>query len=277
MPVMLRPASVNRTCTYVYATTMDEADSRPIHVCGYQNEARSWSGRNVMFLNFAGSNLSLVEGVQNTETLMVDVTRRLSDLVPQKRSRVGVFNYTHLPRGRRLENYGTYTVTVAQTPADILPALEQVPEHQRPDLDKDLERMVDFYAAVKPRDSFVLACFDDRVKPAYPITVSYVPHNPQMLTIPGLDGCSDRLPSPGNPVRRDSRIAFALGGGAMPHIVEYQDEVGEAPWAPDSVCGFVDNRSDGQNGDYVVSAEIVRAGITGRALAAELRETWGAA
>lgn len=221
-----------------------------------------------MFLNFAGKDLRLVRGPEHTQSLMADMTSRLPELVYVPRYRGGGSFST---RGLTVENYGDYTVILAQEPGDILSVLDRVPVDRRPVRTAQLEAMVDFYMSFYSDDTFVLGCFNGKVKPQHPITVSYEPRDPSVLTIPGLDGHDGRLPVIGAPVYRDFRVAFGIAGQRLPHTVRYQDPIGNVPWAPDSVAGFADNRQDGPNGDYVMPVGAVMMGLTGRELATELR------
>lgn len=270
MCVTANPAIIVGTRTYVYATSLDPEGSQPVHVCGYQNEAQTFGIPNCMFLNFAGTTLQLVRGPEHTRSFMKDMTVGLPELVYVERSRGGeIFSFS--ARGITVEDYGDYTVILAQGPADILSALDQVPAARRPARTSALEEMIDFYMSFYPEDSFVLACFNGKVKPRHPITVSYQPRDPSVLTIPGLDGHDGKVPTIGAPVYRDFRVAFGVAGEQLPHPVYYRDAVASKLWAPSSVAGFVDNRPEGPNGDYVVPVEAVTAGLTGRELAAALK------
>lgn len=267
MCVTPNPADIKRTRTFVYATTLGD---EPVHVCGYQNEAENigWGG-NCMFLNFAGTNLRMVHGPELTTRFMDDMTEDLPNLVSYKGARaVGMESFG--PTRMSVERYGDYTVIIAQGPDDILSALDQVPAHHRPMRTRRLEEMIEFYMAWSPDHSFVLGCFDGTVKPKHPITVAYTPLNKGVLTLPGLDGHDGRVPTPGAPIHRDFRCAFAIQGRRLPHQVEYSDLVSGKPWAPSSVAGFADNRYDGPNGDYVVPVEALLDGLTGAALAGAL-------
>lgn len=258
-------AFIEGTRTYVYATRLN---SKPVHVCGYQNQAMSVEGPNCMFLNFAGSNLQLVRGPERTRSFMEDMTAALPELAYADRGmRSGSYG-----RGITVESYGDYTVILAQGPGDILSALNQVPANRRPARNRQLQEMVNFYMSWFGRDSFVLACFDGRVQPQHPITVSYTPRDRSVLTIPGLDGHDGTVPTIGEPVYRDFRLAFGVEGVQLPINVYYNDKgVLGQPWAPSSVTGFTDNRSDGPNGDYVVPVKAVWRGLMGAQLAAALR------
>lgn len=267
MCVMPQKAFVQNTRTYVYATDLGRG---PVHVCGYQNAARTLGG-NCMFLNFAGSNLRMVRGPEHTRSLMGDMTAQLPQLIPaESRSRTRSFRSSG-SRGVTIENYGDYTVILTQRPGDIMFALSRVPEDRRPKHTRRLEEMVDFYMSLYPLDSFALACFNGSVAQKHPITVSYQPRNPKFLTIPGLDAHDGNLPRRGAPVERNFRVAFGIRGVNLPHAVNYQDAgVAGQPWAPASVAGFVDNRKGGPNGDYIIPADVVRRRKTGKKLANKL-------
>ncbi|HZM63795.1 MAG TPA: hypothetical protein VFB59_01535 [Candidatus Saccharimonadales bacterium] len=222
-----------------------------------------------MFLNYAGTNLRLVRGPERTRTFMDDMTFRLPELV-RVPSAGSMFDFAFGSRAELVvEDFGDYTVILAQGPDDILSVLDQVPDHRRPGRTKRLEEMIGFYMSWSPEDSFVLACFDSEVEPRHPIVVSYEPRNADVLTIPGLDGHDGKVPLPGAPVFRDFKVAFGVQGmDNLPIQVGYGDYgVQGQPWAPNCVTGFVDNRPDGPNGDYVVPVWAVEQGLGGSVLA----------
>lgn len=259
-------AQIANTRTYVYATT--DKEGSPLHVSGYQNEATSLVGPNCMFLNFAGTDLRLVNGPEHTTRFMRDMTDYLPELVyvPQMRGGGDMFGSY---RSATVIDYGDYTVVSAEDNADILGALASVREDRRPQLTSNMEEMLDFYQHECPNDSFVLGCFNGAVKPKHPIVVSYKPRNSEVLTIPGLDGHDGRPPVVGAPVYRGFRVAFGVEGVGVAHTLYYNDAVNSA-WAPASVVGFFDNRTDGPNGDYVVPISAVKQGLTGAELADRL-------
>jgi hypothetical protein len=270
MCVTAQPARINSTQTYVYATEMD---GQPIHVCGYQNKATNTinnGGGNCMFLNFAGSDLQMVNGPEHTHRMMDDMTRDLPDLEYRLLSRGGStrgFSYDI-----SIQAYGDYTVILCQGPGEILSMLDQVPMIQRPPRSPALDQMIDFYMKAFPEDSFVLACFDGSVTPSHPITVSYKPRNENVLTIPGLDGHDGEVPTIGAPVYRDFSVAFAVLGVSLDHRPNYTDKIGDNWWLPSSLTGFKDNRFDGPNGDYVLPIDEIYSGREGRDLAGALLE-----
>lgn len=263
MCVTADPAVIYGTETYVYPT---ELDGTPVHVSGYQNMAESSSGGNCMFLNFAGSNLQMVDGPQRTRNLMRDMTASLEELVYVEQMRGGSFRGS---KGITVVNYGNYTAILAQGPGDMLSVLDQVPADRRPVRSQRLEEMIDFYMRWYPQDSFVLACFKGSVNPEHPIVVSYEPRDASVLTIPGLDGHDGQVPVIGAPVYRDFKLAFGINGIDLPIPVRYTDPNVDLSWAPSSVSGFIDNRH-GLNGDYVLPIEAVMQGLNGPELAAKL-------
>lgn len=264
-------ARIHNTRAYVHATQLEiDGQQRPVHVSGYQNSATNLAtGPNCMFLNFAGSNLRLVPGPERTYHFMDDMTRGLEELVYIPRMRGGA-PMSYGMKGISVESYGDYTVVLAQGPGDMLSALDRVEPNRRPARTRQLEEMLNFYMSWFPNDSFVLACFERTANPQHPIVVSYTPANPDVLTIPGLDGHDGRLPTVGERMFRDFSIAFGIDGANLPHRVHYRDQLEDTLWAPSSVAGFVDNRDDGPNGDYVVSVWDIWDGLTGPRLAEKL-------
>lgn len=256
-------ARIGGTKTYCYAV-----GGR--HVVAYQNVATT-PGGNVMILNLPGADLQMVRnGPERTRRLMSDVVADLPDAV-ELREKVTLGG---LRMPVRVESYGdSYTVVLAEGPGDIFEAVmsDEVPSDRRPRPDdvSNLRALITFYTAWYPQDAFVLACFSGSVKPQYPVTVSYVPHDPTVLTVPGLDGHDGELPIPNSPVHRDFDVAFGVQGLDLPHAVGYTDQV-SSQWAPDTVAGFRDNRW-GPNGDYVIPLESLKRGLTGPALVQELR------
>ncbi|MDB5185337.1 MAG: hypothetical protein JWN38_1145 [Candidatus Saccharibacteria bacterium] len=264
MCVTSNPAKIRNTRTYAYATSRD---GQPLHVCGYQNQAETVSAPNCMFLNFAGRNLALVREALGTKSLMLDMTKSLYALEPVVVTRG--MSKSLFGGGVSVEDYGDYTVVLSQHPADILSVLEseEIPIERRVYRTPLLEEMVNFYMAYYPHDTFVLACFNGAVKPSHPITVSYTPRNPDVLTVPGLDAHDGFAPQPNAPLARDFYVAFGIEGVKLPHEVHYHDDVAGSFWAPSSVAGFRDNRYAGPNRDYVVRLDDVAAGCTGFELA----------
>src|SRR5258708_18513711 len=158
-------ASITGTQAYTCATR--DGSGQLLHVSGYQNVAET-IGANCMFLNFPGRGLGLVRGPEHTTSLMQSITARLMEL--EYVTRMRGFS---MEKGFdiRVEEYGDYTVVLAQGPGNILGTLGQVPEYRRPAETPALRAMVDFYLASFPNDSFVLACFNGTAKPKHPITV----------------------------------------------------------------------------------------------------------
>lgn len=246
------------TGTEVYGYVAPEVDGAVRHTVGYQNKAKNLTNApNCMFLNYPGTDLQLVKPATHTHNLMSDVTSSLLEIIEVETSRSG-----GMPGGRSvtIEEYGDYTIVRAQNPLDILDALKQVREDRRPVIDDRLVRMANHLARVKPHDSILMGCFDGQVRPKHPIAVSYLPNDPAVLAVPGLDGHNGGLPTIGAPVKRRFKVAFGVYG--MPHgyRVYYRDKHTVSPlWAPERVVGFVDNRPHGPNGDYALPIDAITA------------------
>jgi len=267
MCVTSKPAAITNTQAFVYSMMMNGVLR---HVVGYQNKVEYSRSGNCMFLNFAGKNLELVRGAENTATLMGDITRGLPSLVQEEMTRARASLGGGL-MGVSVEKYGDYTVILAQGPADIRSALNQVELERRPVWDDKFAQMIDFYMRWNPTHTFALACFDGSITPTHPICVSYEPHDANVLTIPGLDGHDGNIPKPDQLIYRDFTIAFGAEGVDLPHKVLYSDFLTRPPlWLPTSVAGFRDNRRNGPNGDYVIPLSSLLKGLTGTELAATL-------
>ncbi len=250
-------ADMTGTMVYGYIPPIGSNGVRR-HVVGYQNQAESLSGPNCMLLNYAGTDLSLVYGPERTTSMMADMTSHLEGVEEIHTTRGGVFAYA----AARVENYGDYTVVISQSPSAIIEALHSnvIPANRRPTFDRALMDMLQFFGTQYGNDTFVLACFDGdaKVMPTHPIVVSYVPRQPQYITVPGLDGHDGKVPEVGSTVYRDDfKVAFgAYGIDLFP--VKYDDAVNPL-WAPASVLGFVDNRPDGgPNGNYCLPISLIR-------------------
>lgn len=259
MCVTLGPAEITGTEVYGYAAP--KVDGVVRHVVGYQNKAKNLTNTpNCMFLNYPGTDLQLVQPAARTRSLMSDVTSSLLEIIEVERFRS---SGGYGSRSVIIEEYGDYIIVRAQNPHDILGALDQVDERRRPDLDKNLVQMANHLARIKPNDSILLGCFDGQVKPKHPIVTSYIPHDPTVLAVPGLDGHDGGLPVIGAPVARHFKVAFGVHGMSNGHAVRYNDNVNPL-WAPERVVGFVDNRGlddsdEGPNGDYALPIEAITA------------------
>ena len=241
------------TGTEVYGYVAPKVDGVVRHVVGYQNKAENLTDApNCMFLNYPGTDLQLVQPAARTRNLMSDITSSLLEIVEVHRFRSGGM---YGSRSVIIEEYGDYTVVRAQNPHDILAALKEVREDRRP-IDSHVERMANHLARIKPNDSILMGCFDGQVKPKHPIVTSYIPHDPTVLAVPGLDGHDGGLPVIGAPVARHFKVAFGVHGMSNGHTVRFNDNVNSL-WAPEKVVGFIDNRDSGPNGDYALPIDVI--------------------
>lgn len=207
-----------------------------------------------------------LEGVpERTTNLMTDITARLTPLASSSRDRDPIFAE---PKAQVVE-YGDYHVILAERACDILPALDGVPQERRPLWTPQLQALSAFCEVHGNGYGFILGCFDGSVKPTHPIVVGFVPPVFDWLRAPGWDGHDGELPVLGQPMQRDFHVAFGVEGLDLPIKVNYSDDV-DSSWAPASVAGFWDNRSDGPNRDYGVGMRTLERGVTGRELAKQL-------
>lgn len=253
MGVTTEPAIIANTQVFVHATRNPKS-RKDVHVCGYQNTAIT-QVPNCMFLHFPGTELAIVEGPKNLPGTMYSIAR---DLLPVAPPAPGT---TTPAKFAALETYGPdYYVVLAQQPGDILSQLETVPAGRRPARTRRLEQLVDFYASHFPKDSFALACFSGQTTPTHPIMVEYVPHDPEVLTAPGLTAHDGELPILGAPVARNFQVAFAVQGIDAGYKMDYLMKLPGLRsmwWAPAWAVGFNDNRAEGPNTDYRVALDDV--------------------
>lgn len=264
MCVTTGKAAITGTMAYTYAT-LDTRDPRTLHVSGYQNRAISQvDGGNCMLLHFPGNELRLVKGPEDTRHMMDDITRGLPKLAPEPTLR-GVSR-----AAGAVAKYGDYYVVLSEHPSQMLDALQQVPEDFRPQPSTQLYELLGWYEEKFPDYAFVLACFRGAVSPRHPIVVEYIPHNDDVLFVPGLDGHDGNVPEVGASMNRSFRVAFGAEGHPQPNVVNYNDDIAGRYWAPWDVTGFVDNRADGPNQDYIVALETINEGFIGRELVDDL-------
>lgn len=271
MCVTSAPAIMEGTRAFAYAT-LDTRDPRTLHVCGYQNVATNLSMQpNCMLLHFPGNHLVMTQGPELTTHLMKDMTRGLPELEPRPHFRSEGTRSAKTLGSATVETYGDYDVVLAEDASDILDALELVNPSRRPVRTPELDAMVAWYKAAFPGYSFVLACFDGNVNPKHPIVVEYIPHNDDLLFIPGLDAHDGGLPRIGRYMERSFVCAYGAEDTKQQLTVNYSDgDIGSEYWAPSNVTGFNDNRLNGGNFDYVIPLEAVREGVFGPDLFAEL-------
>lgn len=257
MCVTSGPAIMTNTLVYGYVPLPREGEPQR-HVVGYQNQAESLLSDNFMLLNFAGTDLHLVRGPEHTTSMMSDITRGLQDLIELRSGRGGGRGDTY---GVRIEEYGDYTIFLSQSASAIVEAVMDHPHSANYDTDsvRDLAVSAKFFENHYPHDSFLVPMFKRgiKVKPTHPIVVSYVPRQPEFLTVPGLDGHDGTMPIVGAPVKRDFKLAFGVQGVNL-HPVRYKDKNVSPLWAPESIAGFADNRYEGANGNYSLPIAVIR-------------------
>jgi hypothetical protein len=247
--------------TMIYGYVPCQRDGEPQrHIVGYQNEAESLLGDNFMLLNFAGTDLRLVRGPEHTTTMMSDITRSLQQLVvAQGGSRSGGLRDGSY--SVQIEEYGDYTIFLSQSPSAIVEAVMDHPASSSYDAAsiRDLAVSAEYFEQHYPFDSFLVPMFKRgvKVKPTHPIVVSYVPRQPECITVPGLDGHDGTMPIIGSQVVRNFKLAFGVHGVDL-HPVRYKDANVSPLWAPESIVGFVDNRFRGANGNYSLPIEVIR-------------------
>lgn len=254
------------TNTMVYGYVPLPSDSIQRHVVGYQNQAESLAGDNFMLLNFAGTDLQLVCGPEHTVRMMSNMTAGLQQVLEFQGGFRGGDGLRGGSYSVRIEEYGDYVIFFSQSASAIVEAVMDHPDSSSYDTAsiRDLAHSAEYFEQHYPLDSFLVPMFKHgaKVKPTHPIVVSYVPRQPEFLTVPGLDGHDGTMPVVGAPAVRDFKLAFGVQGVEL-SPVRYKDDVSPL-WAPESVIGFVDNREDGLNGNYSLPIEVIRNYVDNR-------------
>ena len=241
-----------------------------LHLLGYQNSAKSYSGPNCMLLHVPTAELtanSLVP-TESAPRFMEDMSNKIYELLTFR----GISS-----RGMSepiVVQYGAYEVVLAGSAKDVPSALERVSPAKRPAINDEL---LVWYDAHFPSFAFILACFNNEVEEAnHPILVKYRPNNPEKLFVPGLESHSGRPPVLcGRDHPRDFKVVFGskLSGDTGTSVsyhgsqtVEYRDDLGELrELLPTKVVGFQDNNV-GVNADYWAFTQDIRNGLTLRDL-----------
>jgi hypothetical protein len=258
MCITTGPAELGQTMAFTYATLLAD-DPRTEHITGYQTSASNLLNTpNMMILHFPGDDIELVGGPQNTWSLMQDLTGMLPSLE-------ATLSMRGISGGTRVQSYGDYYVVLAEEARDILSATDLLPEDFRPEATPEFMEVLDFFESTFSGYCFVLACWRDRVVPRHPIVVKYVPHNDDVLFVPGIEAHDGLYPNLDSEEPRNFRVAFAADGYVQPFHVYYHDTLdpNKVIWAPRDVTGFFDNRVRGNNGDYVIPLESIVQGLSG--------------
>ncbi len=228
----------------------------PVHVMAYQNIAHNLAegadgalAPNAMLLmlpvagDFGPENFVDMSGCRSALDDMVEA------LKPKALGRGG------MSRGSGGEpaqvfDHDIYTIVVATDAHSIRAALERVPAHKRPKLEREL---FDYLAKCTQR-RIVLCCFDNReAKKAAPLVAYYEPLFPETLLAPAIDGHDGGAPVDGK-VAVDHWVIFGTSDPAATGTrVRYRDALpeGHRGLLPTVVTG---HKFEGQiyNGDFAV-------------------------
>lgn len=193
--------------TTLYAGRLRHPSHGLIHVLGYQNTAVNLAdGPNAMLLHLptyrmTRKNFLSVGRSSDVLERMVDAVRPRSVAAPDEIEWMGAASAEV-----EVFEHDIYTVLLARDPHAIPAALAEVPEHRRPGLDPAL---LGFYAKRYPGHAVAVCCFDNaQAAQAKPLMMWYAPHDPDLLTLPGLDCHTGRVPDLDSPVEVDHWVLF---------------------------------------------------------------------
>ena len=260
MCVSAAPAQFSGTILYVGRHAHPEHG--PVEVLGYQNTAVNLAtGPNAMLLHLPAQAMTRANFLDTTAS--PDVLRDMVDAldVTPPAQPVG----RAVPAGPAPDvevfDHDVYTVVLARDPRDIPAALDQVPEHKRPALRRELFQ---FYAETFPDRPVALCCFDNAdARRAAPLLMWYRPMFADRLVAPALDGHTGDAPDPDGWVHPDHWVVLGLDeapeGWGSP--VRYRQPLGPlTAFLPSQVIGRQVQYGYVRNGDFVISFDDVRAG-----------------
>ena len=206
-----------------------------VHVLGYQNDAVSLiEGGNAMILPFPAASPMTPENVidlgDHGKNLLNTLTSwYFPDVYATKG---GGLRGMHLNSARaHVFNSGVYTVVLASSPSQVIPALSRVDESKRPVISEEL---MTFYQNTYPGWSIAVCCFNNRDKrTSEPMFWWYKPMDGNSLFFPAVDSHDGNPPKffhEGNPWRVwvDHQIligsdAYEEGGAAQTLRADFYD------------------------------------------------------
>ena len=199
MCMSLSQAEFSQTRLYAGEAKLE---GKYVHVIAYQNSAQS-EGPNAMVLPLPAAVMPGPENVVDTRTFkgfLAEMERatRVSWPSASRSARLG------LPGPAAVFDVGSYTVVLAEKPADVANALASVPEEKRPALNPDLLAAFD---ELYPGWPIAVCCWNGRIK-AEPLLWWFEPMHPGWLFLPALDAHDGKAPDPDAIVYVDHFIAF---------------------------------------------------------------------
>lgn len=179
-----------------------------VEVLGYQNTAVNLAaGPNAMLLHLPARKLTSAQflSVGRCDHVLRDMAAAVQSAGAGRSLSVDM----DWMGGGRVEvfEHDIYTVVLAERATDISRALDQVPEHKRPAINRDL---LTFYTDLFPRYPVALCCFDNtEAMQAKPLMLWYRPLDEDRLVLPAIDCHTGAAPDIGADVRTDHTVIFA--------------------------------------------------------------------
>lgn len=202
-------AAARFTGTAAYLGRLRHPEHGLIHVLGYQNTARNQAaGPNAMLLHLPATGMSArhflpvgrdSDVLDRLVSALAPVSAGVDTEVDWMSAEVEVFEHD------------VYTVLLAADATAIPAALDQVPEHKRPDLNPEL---LAFYARHYPEHRIAVCCFDNAdAQRAKPLLMWYPPIDPDLLVVPALDCHTGSPPDLDGQVDVDHCVMFGTDAG----------------------------------------------------------------
>lgn len=266
MCVSLEPADFSQTLIALTATN-HPVTGFPIHSLLYRNTAQNHApgGKaNAMLLHFPAVDGMTKENIIDTsqfKNCADDIVRTVTPPQPQTRGASLSFG---MSKSVEVFEHDIYTIALARKVEAIPEALDRVPEHKRPAVNKELFK---WYGQTFPGYTFAFCCFSEsEAATASPLLWWYSPMNPSLGMMPGVDCHTGGTPELDVLVETDHWAV--LGSNRESYglkRVRYSDSIPDRSRAflPSYVAGRHYQRRE-KNGDFVFPISAIAEGDTSR-------------
>ena len=246
--------------TIVYSgEACHQVTSRRVHILGFQNRVVNEFDRPNAIVLPVPSALPL--GPANLVDVPADALLNPAGVVRRMDPNLGL-RLPRVEKASRVLQRGRYGVVFVNDPQELVPAVEKLPEADRPPCDRrTLAAFVRWY----PQWPLLLLCWRGRMH-AEPVVLWYEPVEAKKLFLPTLDASKGGVPEPLAVVQRD--LTLLVGSTLQPFGVSLRGP-SSPPLAP-SVWGTVLHGSH-VNVDYEVEVAAFR-GLRNRAGRHDLHE-----
>ena len=187
----LHPAKLTSTILYA-AETLYQGNLA--HVLGYQNRAENLSkGPNAMLLPIPSETPMGPDNMLDTtaaKSILTDYANAVRASTARRSRGFGMKGMRDEDDSVQVFDKGGYTIALADSAKDILPALSRIPENRRPVVNAEIFEAYDY---LYPKWKMALCAWDGSLE-ASPLLWWYRPMNAGQLFMPALDAHDGHAP-----------------------------------------------------------------------------------